>query len=60
MNGTAYLFIFGTFALVVSAIVGGAWLHNGYGAALLVAGVIGGVAWFAMMLQISSAMNSDI
>lgn len=60
MNGLGYLAVFGSLAVIVSLIVCGAWLHNGYGVVMIVAGAVAAVAWLVAAFQLASAMNSDI
>lgn len=60
METKFYVIIFGALALIVSAIVGGLYLHNGWGMALVVAGIVAGIVWIIGMFQLGIALNSDI
>jgi len=60
MSGFGLFVIFGLLAIPVGAIVTGAMLKGGLGAALVVLGIVGCVAWVAFAFYIASAMNSDI
>jgi len=60
MNAKGYLYIFGSLAVVVALIAGGIYLQNGYGAAMVVIGAVGVVAWLMGMFNLIGAMNSDI
>lgn len=60
MDTRGILIVFGSLAAIVAAIVCGARLDNGWGTALLIGGIVAGIAWLVGALQIMAAFNSDI
>lgn len=60
MDWRGIAFIWGILALVVALIWLGIHLGTGWGAVMVLAGVVVGIVWLIMIFDILCAMNSDI
>lgn len=59
MTWQFYAFLFGPLVAVAGLIVGGFYVGEGWGTAMIVAGGVGLLAWVILIFDVSSSMNSD-